>query len=124
MALSVRRLTAWRRSFDLAVEVFRLTGRMEDARTNGLASRMRQTALRVPVLITRSASQASRLACHADLTRAIGVLGDLEWQLRISRVLVHLEPQEEHLVSKQLDASRSSLRALAARTAPTGPEER
>lgn len=123
MTMTVRRLKAWRRAFDLAVEVFRLTGRMEDERTNGLASRMRQTALRVPVLITRSAARASRGDCHADLDLAIRALAELEWQLRISRVLVHLEPADERQVSDRLDASRGALQALALRAGPPGPED-
>jgi len=118
VALSPGRLGAWRQAFDLAVEVFRFTGRMEDDRTNGLASRMRRTALRVPVLITRSAARASRAACRQDLETADRVLRELEWQLRISRALVHLEPSEERSLAERLDASRGALALLARRVAP------
>ena len=72
-----RPLRAWRSGFDLAVEVFRLTAGLEDARTNGFVRRLRDAALRVPALIARAAYRDSRARCRADLREARRSLDEL-----------------------------------------------
>jgi four helix bundle protein len=116
-----RRLRAWRRAFDLAAAIYRITGRMEDARTNGLPSRMRRTALRVPALITRATARRERSACREDLVAALRSLEDLERQLGVCRALVYLEPGEMERIWDWLGSSRDSITRIAHRVAGAAP---
>ena len=113
-----RRLIAWRKAFDLAVEVFHVTSAVEDGRTNGLASRLRRTALRVPALVTRAAGRRRRPAFHSDLRAALVALAALEEQLRVCAVLIYVEPGELRRVVDRLGDSRQAIVTLSAGAGP------
>ena len=114
---------AWRLAFDLAVEVFRLTGRLEDHRTNGFASRARRTAIRVPALITRSVAGGRVDPLHDDLTLALGCLEDLEADVRLCLGLAYTEPGEVRHITQQLQATRGEiLRMIGPGGHDTAPE--
>ena len=103
------RKRAWRLAFDLAVEVFRLTGRLDDQRTNGFASRARRTAIRVPALITRSVADGRMAPLHDDLASALGCLENLEAAVRLCVGLAYTEPGEVRHITQQLQATRGEI---------------
>ncbi len=113
----IRRLRAWRTSFDLAAGIFRLTARVGEVSRHGLATRMRATALQVPALITRAVGQSRRSVCRRDLDAALGCLQELEWHLRMCNALLYSEPGEFRRLANDLASSRESTRALLARVA-------
>lgn len=115
---SSRPLRAWRSGFDLAVEVFRLTGGIEDVRTNGFVRRLRDAALRVPALIARAAYRDSRDRCRADLRAALRTLEEVSADSDWLRALVYVDPIEASALTGRLAAARRDLLELQGRLGP------
>lgn len=109
---SARPLRAWRSGFDLAVEVFKLTAGLEDARTNGFVRRLRAAALRVPALIARAAKRDARARCQTDLREARRTLDELAIDTEWLRALVYVDPTEALALTGRLAAARRDLGAL------------
>jgi hypothetical protein len=115
MSTGGRRLRAWRRAFDLAVEVFRLTGRLEGGGHNGLGARLRRTAVRVPALVTRAAALPPGGERADDLRGAIDCLDYLARHLPICAAVVYSEPAEVRRITQQIGESRREIERLASR---------
>ena len=109
---SRRPLRAWRSGFDLAVEVFRVTSGLDDARTNGFVRRLRDAALRVPALIARASCRGSRSRCRADLREAQRTLDELSAEGEWLRALVYVEPGEATALAGRLAAVKRDLAEL------------
>jgi hypothetical protein len=88
---------------------------MDDARSNGFASRLRRTVLRVPALISRATRRRARDACRADLLTALGCLEEVERQLRVCQALIDSAPGEMDRLRDRLGSSRDSIRRIVRR---------
>ena len=116
-----RRGRAWASSFEVAVEVFRLTAGVDEGRTNGFVARMRQTALRAPTLVSRAAARTGNLARRQDLDAAAEALAVVDWQLQMCVALSYAEPGEARRLGLRAEAARRWIRRLSDRLAPAAP---
>ncbi|MGD8377441.1 MAG: four helix bundle protein [Acidobacteriota bacterium] len=115
----MRRCKAWREAFEVAVEVFRVTGALDDRRTGGLRSRMRNAAVRVPALLSRAASRRAPAERRRDLKLALGCLEQVETGLRTCLALAHAGPGELRHITQRLEATRGEIARLGR---PDGPD--
>lgn len=109
----MRRGRAWKEAFEVAVEVFRVTGGLEDRRTGGLRTRMRSAAVRVPALLSRAAAGRTAAERRRDLELALGCLEQVDTGLRTCLALAHTGSSELRHITQRLEATRGEIARLA-----------
>ncbi|HEX6370360.1 MAG TPA: four helix bundle protein [Longimicrobium sp.] len=94
MAASHRDLMVWQKSMDLAVQVYRLTGRFPKSELYRLTSQVTRAAASVPANIAEGNARASRRDYAHFLSIAKGSLNETETFLFLSLRLGYLREHE------------------------------
>jgi four helix bundle protein len=82
-----RKLVAWQKAYELALEVYRVTMTFPKEEVYGLVSQMRRAAVSIPSNIAEGYQRQSRKEYVQFLSIAYGSCGELETQILLSRDL-------------------------------------
>jgi four helix bundle protein len=91
MADAYRDLIAWRKTCDLALEIYRATQAFPHAEVYGLTSQMRRAAVSIASNIAEGKGRYSQKEFGQFLFRARGSLLEIETRLHIAHELRYLE---------------------------------
>ena len=86
-----RELTAWQKSYTLALEVYRATGTFPRSETFGLTSQLRRAAVSIPANIAEGHCRHTRADYLRFLSIARGSTGELNTLLSLARDLSYLD---------------------------------
>jgi len=84
---SYKELIVWQKSFELAVEIFRLTQLFPKSELYGLTSQMRRAAFAIPSNIAEGYARGHRAEYLQFLTIAFSSGAELETQLLLAKTL-------------------------------------
>lgn len=102
MALnSYKELIVWQKSFELAVEIFRLTQLFPKSELYGLVSQMRRAAFAIPSNIAEGYTRGHRAEYLQFLNIAFSSGAELETQLLLAETL-KLAPINKFIKSEEL----------------------
>jgi four helix bundle protein len=87
MGKSFRDLDVWKRSMELAVEVYKLTATFPDSERFGLVSQLRRAAVSIPSNIAEGSGRATKGEYLQFLGHARGSAFEVETQLELTRIL-------------------------------------
>ncbi len=113
MISSFRELIVWQKSFDLTVEIYRLTSNLPSSERRGLCDQMRRCSVSIPSNIAEGQQRNNRKEYRQFLGMARGSAGELETQLLLVEKIYTLEvahPVEVvHEIQKMLMVMRNKL---------------
>ena len=98
-----KRLSIWKRSLNLATEVYKLTSDFPKKEIYGLTSQMRRSAVSISSNIAEGAGRSSRQDFARFLNISYGSACELETQLIISNKLGYLSEENMADVMTELD---------------------
>jgi four helix bundle protein len=93
-------LQAWRKSLELALEVYRTTQQFPKCELYGLTSQMRRAAVSIPSNIAEGKGRSSDRAFVVFLCHARGSLLELETQALVAQRLGDLENEDANHIEK------------------------
>jgi four helix bundle protein len=100
-------LVAWQKGRELAVEIYRATGRGGLAGDFGLREQMQRSAVSVPSNIAEGFERGSAAEFHRSLSTAKGSCAELRTQLHIAHDVGYLIPENFHpLMAKAEEVGR------------------
>ena len=99
IAKCYRDLIAWKKSFDLALAIYRGTSGFPGEEKYGLMSQLRRAAISIPSNIAEGEGRGSRYFRHY-LSIALGSLNELETQILISEALGYLKQEQTSALLK------------------------
>lgn len=123
-----KKLTVWRRSYELTLAVYRVTAQFPVAERYALTSQIRRAAISVPSNISEGCARRRDRELMHFLNIARGSIGEVECQLLLARDLGYLStvqweelngPTEE--ISRMIGGLISSLRAQTVKQLPRSP---
>ncbi len=88
-----KKLEAWKKSYELALEIYRLTKMFPREEAYGLTSQMQRAAASVPVNIAEGYERKHRKEYVQFLFTSKGSLGELETFLMLARDLGYVSPE-------------------------------
>jgi four helix bundle protein len=102
-----RDLIAWKKAFQLSLEIYRQTTGFPAEEKYGLKSQLRRAGVSVVSNIAEGEGRRSRVEFHRLLNIAHGSLRELETQVLISDALSYLKPnQTESILSLAAEVGR------------------
>lgn len=102
-----RTLKAWQKSYELSLEIYRVTKRFPKAELYGLTSQLQRAAVSAPANIAEGYERNHRKEYLQFLYMAKGSLGEVETYLLLAKDLGYLTREEYSIVSAMReDASR------------------
>lgn len=109
-------LIAWQKSYQVVLEIYRLTKTFPDDERFGLVSQMRRAAVSIPSNIAEGWGRRSRTDYVRFLKMAAGSSYELHTQLRLARDLGYLKADE---LFELLNESERVLNGLIRSLEPT-----
>ena len=107
-----RQLTVWKKSVELVVVVYQLTGRFPAREQYGLAAQMCRAAVSVPSNIAEGAARKGPREFARFLYTSRGSLSELDTQLEIARRLGYVKAASHGAVQERVDEVSRMLNAL------------
>ncbi|MEX2347651.1 MAG: four helix bundle protein [Balneolaceae bacterium] len=96
-------LEIWKRSVNLATDVYSTTSGFPKEETYGITSQLRRCAVSVPSNIAEGAGRVSKKEFKRFLNIAYGSIYELETQLLISKNLGYINEKEHQKLEKEID---------------------
>lgn len=87
MIYSYKQLIVWQKSFQLVLEIYKITDQFPYQERFGLTSQMRRCSVSIPSNIAEGNYRSTRKDYRQFLTRAFGSGAELETQIAISKNL-------------------------------------
>ena len=115
---SYRSLAVWRKSMDLAVQVYEVTARFPPEERFGLVAQMRRAAVSVPSNIAEGYGRDSQGAFAHFLRIAQGSLKELETQTILAE-RIGMMSQDDDLILNRSDEIGRMLRGLIRKVSST-----
>ncbi|KGU58144.1 S23 ribosomal [Xanthomonas phaseoli pv. phaseoli] len=106
------RLEAWRDSMELVEMIYRFTDVFPEQERYGLTAQLRRAAVSVPSNNAEGAARRSTSDYARFLSIARGSLSELDTQIQIAVRLGYSNPEDEDIVSRQVDQVFAKLTAL------------
>lgn len=88
-----RKLAVWRRSMDLAEQIYRISGNLPVDERYGMASQMKRCSVSVPSNIAEGAGRGTRRQFRYFLEIAMGSCNELQTQLELAFRFNYIEEQ-------------------------------
>jgi len=102
-------LELWKKSMDLAVNIYNLTSGFPQSELYGLTSQMRRAAVSIPSNVAEGSSRSSTKELLQFLNISNGSLSEIETQLEIALRLNYLKPND---IQQEINHIRSMLFGL------------
>jgi four helix bundle protein len=112
MSGSFKDLRVWRKSMELAVEVYEVTKRFPNCELYGLTNQIRRAAISVPSNIAEGKGHHSEREFKNYLYHARGSLLELQTRLMIARELHYVSASDAEPVLEHADALGRGLNSL------------
>lgn len=107
-----RKLRAFALADEVAILVYRITGRFPKAEMFGLTSQMRRAAVSVPSNIVEGCARDSETEYIRFLNIAFGSLRELNYQLNLSKRLGFLAPKDSAMIEPKILEAEKVLNGL------------
>ena len=101
MINSYKDLIVWQKSFDLVIEIYRLTNLFPKSEIYGLVAQIRRCAVSIPSNIAEGFARKYRKEYTQFISIAFGSGAELETQLLLSKAL-KMTSREEFIKSEEL----------------------
>ena len=112
MLKNFRELKVWQKSYDLCLEVFRITKKFPREERYVLSSQMRKSALSIPSNIAEGYGRKTRADYIRILYIAYGSACELDTQISLSGDLNYLQMTEIENIKEEISEVGIMLRAL------------
>ncbi len=112
MLKSFRELKVWQKSYDLCLEVFRITKKFPGEERYVLSSQMRRSALSIPSNIAEGYGRKTRADYIRILYIAYGSACELDTQISLSRDLNYIKDSLLEKLQEEISEVGIMLRAL------------
>ncbi|MBN1901764.1 four helix bundle protein [Candidatus Sumerlaeota bacterium] len=109
---SFRELIIWKKSMDLAEQIYRVTEKFPKNELFGLISQMRRAAVSIPSNIAEGQSRNSRGEFLQFLGVARGSMAELDTQIELSGRLGFLTKEEEKTLNLRIEEISKMLSGL------------
>lgn len=94
MISSYKELTVWKKSFELAIRVYKLTKKFPKSELYGLTSQLRRATFSIPSNIAEGYVRQHRPEYIQFLTIALGSAAETETQLLLAKELQFAHPKD------------------------------
>ena len=98
-----KKLRAWQLGMEIAVDVYKISGKFPSEERFGLISQMRRCAVSVPSNIAEGAARDSKKEFAKFLYIALGSLSELDTQLELAYRLKYFNQDEWHRIDAKLN---------------------
>lgn len=98
-----KRLEAWSKSLDLAVDVYEASAAFPPEERFGIVAQIRRAAVSIPSNIAEGAARGSKKAFGSALHIARASLSELDTQIAISARLGYLDDAAFHRLVREMD---------------------
>lgn len=112
MLKSFRELKVWQKSYDLCLEIFRITKKFPGEERYVLSSQMRKSALSIPSNIAEGYGRKTRADYIRILYIAYGSACELDTQISLSGDLNYIQGSQLEKLQEEISEVGMMLRAL------------
>lgn len=114
-------LVVWRKSHELTLEVYAVTGRFPKHELYGIVSQMRRSASSIPANIAEGSARTGQREFRQFLVVALGSAAELEYHLILARDLGYLPTDQQSLLDSRLSEVKRMLVTFVARLSDNVP---
>ncbi|MCD6287017.1 MAG: four helix bundle protein [Anaerolineae bacterium] len=107
-----RKLIAWQKADDLAVEIYEVTGRFPADERFGIVSQVRRAGVSVAANIAEGCGRETVVDFRRFLHQARGSLYEVEYYIHLSGRLGYLQPIEQEALSSQCSEAAKVLQGF------------
>jgi four helix bundle protein len=118
-----KKLTVWKKSYALALSIYKISGSFPKNELYGLVSQIRRAGTSIPANIAEGCGRESNSELIYFLQIAQGSAAELETHLMLSRDLGYCKDEEFSKIEDSIDNIRKMLTSLI-RTIKTNNEQR
>jgi four helix bundle protein len=112
MLRNYKELKVWQKSYQLCLEIYKITNRFPGEERYGLTSQMRRAAVSVPSNIAEGYGRKTTLEYIQSLYVAYGSNCELETQILLSGDLGYMKVQEKEKLEQDIGEVERMLKAL------------
>ena len=112
MLKNYKELKVWQKSYQLCLEVYKITKKFPKDETYGLISQIRRAAVSVPSNIAEGYGRKTTGEYIHALYIAYGSICELETQILISRDLDYIEPEAFNVLQREIGDVERMLKGL------------
>ncbi len=112
MLKSFRELKVWQKSYDLCLEVFRITKMFPGEERYVLSSQMRRSALSIPSNIAEGYGRKTRADYIRILYIAYGSVCELDTQIVLAGDLNYIQTNKQNILNQEISEIEIMLKAL------------
>lgn len=98
-----KKLTTWQKSYQLSLEIYRITDTFPSKEQYGLTSQMRRCAISIPSNIAEGSMRSTDKDYKNFLYIALGSAAELETQLLLAKDLKYIEEGLQQKISSELE---------------------
>lgn len=110
-----KEFVVWRRSHQLAIDIYRATQEFPREEAFGQVSQIRRAAASIPTNIAEGCGRQSNAEFSNFLNIASGSASEVEYELLLAKELGYINDSQYSLMSKEIRAIRSMLSTLMTR---------
>jgi|TARA_Y100000310_G_scaffold290927_1_gene318467 four helix bundle protein len=103
MPQNFKQLRIWKRSFNLALQIYQLTSKFPKSEKYNLTAQLRRAATSISSNIAEGASKHTSVDFQRYLYQAYGSLKEVESQLLLSKELKYLLVRDFQPLAKEID---------------------
>jgi four helix bundle protein len=107
-----KKLDAWKKSIELTVKIYELTGKLPKAEQFGLVSQMRRAAVSIGSNISEGAARNTKKEFLQSLYIAQGSLAELDTQIIICYELGYFSDQDIKLIDSEIESEGKLISGL------------
>ena len=112
------KLNAWRKSHQLALDVYSITAGLPSTENYGLVTQMRRAAVSIPSNIAEGAGRRTQADYRKFIDIATGSTSELEYHIRLVRDLGYVPHADTQRAERTAGEIKKMLRALSNKLAP------
>ncbi|MFW2340450.1 MAG: four helix bundle protein [Acidimicrobiia bacterium] len=112
------KLNAWRKSHQLALDVYSITAGLPSTENYGLVTQMRRAAVSIPSNIAEGAGRRTQADYRKFIDIATGSTSELEYHIRLVRDLGYVPHADTERAERTAGEIKKMLRALSNKLAP------
>ena len=112
MLKNYKELKVWQKSYQLCLEIYRITARFPKDEKFGLTSQIRRASVSVPSNIAEGFNRFHNKEYKQFLYIALGSCGELETQIEIAKELEYINEKSKNILLEKLDHESRMLRNL------------
>ena len=112
-----KELIVWKKSYELGLDVYKVTKSFPVEEKYGIISQMRRCAISIPSNIAEGSKRSTKKDYRSFILIALGSSAELETQISFSRDLKYLKVEDAVILLSKLDEVMKMLTSMAAKLA-------